>query len=72
MDIFGKIDIRKIFKRDPVLHDNLLFKLHHQANFILVLFGVTFVFGMNYLNGNAIVCIGKDVGVRILKELTDF
>jgi len=61
MDIFGNIDLRKVFKRDPVLHDNLLFKLHHQANFTLVLFGVAFVFGMNYLNGNAIVCTGKEV-----------
>jgi len=51
-----------LFRGDKVLHDNFLFKLHHQANFAVILFGVAFIFGMNYLNGNAIECKGKDVG----------
>jgi len=59
MDIFGgRLNFKKILKTDPVRHDNILFKLHHQANFLIVLFGVVFVFGMNYLNGKAIVCRG--------------
>jgi len=62
MDIFGgKLNFRKLLKTDPVRHDNVLFKLHHQANFLIVLFGVVFVFGMNYLNGKAIVCTGQGV-----------
>jgi len=61
MDFFqGKLNLRKILKSDPIRHDNLLFKLHHQANFLMVLFGVVFAFGMNYLNGKSIVCHGGD------------
>jgi len=58
MDITGGRDLKKLFRRDSVLHDNFLFKLHHQANFFFVLFGAVFLFGMNYLNGNAITCLG--------------
>ena len=45
-----------LFQWDAVLHDNFLFKLHHQANFTVILFGVAFIFGMNYLDGTAIKC----------------
>merc|ERR1712183_615591 len=61
-NITGGKKLNDLFRRDTVLHDNFLFKLHHQANFAVVLFGVAFIFGMNYLNGNAIECKGKDVG----------
>jgi len=44
------------WRGDPVLHDNFLFKLHHQANFAIIFFGVAFIFGMNYLDGTAIQC----------------
>jgi len=57
MDKFtGGKKLKHLFRGDKVLHDNFLFKLHHQANFAVVLFGVAFIFGMNYLNGNAIEC----------------
>merc|ERR1711974_237026 len=62
MDITGGKKLKDLFRGDTVLHDNFLFKLHHQANFAVILFGVAFIFGMNYLNGNAIECKGKDVG----------
>merc|ERR1712226_1633644 len=58
----GGRKLKDLFRGDKVLHDNFLFKLHHQANFAIILFGVVFIFGMNYLNGNAIECKGKDVG----------
>merc|ERR1712165_657685 len=61
-EITGGKKLKDLFKRDKVLHDNFLFKLHHQANFAVILFGVIFIFGMNYLNGKAIECKGKDVG----------
>merc|ERR1712183_253906 len=58
--ITGEKKLKDLFRVDKVLHDNFLFKLHHQANFAIILFGVAFTFGMNYLNGNAIEC--KDGG----------
>merc|ERR1712066_670586 len=62
MDITGGKKLKDLFRGDKVLHGNFLFKLHHQANFAIILFGVAFIFGMNYLNVNAIECKGKDVG----------
>jgi len=56
--ITGGKKLKDLFRGDTVLHDNFLFKLHHQANFAVILFGVAFIFGMNYLNGNAIECKG--------------
>jgi len=58
--VLSKTDLSKIFKWDSVYHDNILFKLHHQVNFFVILFGVVFIFGENYLNGKAIVCVGAD------------
>jgi len=58
--VFGGVHLKKLFKKDDVHHDNLLFKLHHQVNFFVILVGVLFIFGENYLNGNAIVCKGTD------------
>merc|ERR1711953_216925 len=60
--ITGGRKLKDLFRRDTVLHDNFLFKLHHQANFAIILFGVVFIFGLNYLDGKAIQCFGgKDV-----------
>merc|ERR1712119_176589 len=56
--ITGEKKLKDLFRVDKVLHDNFLFKLHHQANFAIILFGVAFILGMNYLNGNAIECKG--------------
>eukprot|EP00090_Calanus_glacialis_P011542 TRINITY_DN19927_c0_g1_i1.p1 TRINITY_DN19927_c0_g1~~TRINITY_DN19927_c0_g1_i1.p1 ORF type:complete len:384 (-),score=92.99 TRINITY_DN19927_c0_g1_i1:37-1131(-) len=60
MDAFGGLELKKLFKIDKVHHDNWLFKLHHQVNFFVILVGVVFIFGENYLNGKAIVCKGGD------------
>ena len=49
-----------LFKKDKVIHDNVLFRLHHQVNFFVILVGVIFIFGENYLNGKAIICKGGD------------
>ena len=51
-------DLKKYFTGDGVLHDNYLFKLHHQLNFFLVLFGAVFISGMNYLKDDSIICTG--------------
>ena len=58
--MFGGVELKKLFKTDEVHHDNILFKLHHQVNFFVILVGVVFIFGENYLNGKAIVCKGAD------------
>merc|ERR1711892_1028859 len=55
MDNFGGFgQIKKLFEKDQVHHDNLLFKLHHQVNFCVILVGVLFIFGENYLNAKDI------------------
>jgi len=56
MDLFGGQKLKDLFKADKFYHDNWLFKLHHQVNFFVILVGVVFIFGENYLNGKAIVC----------------
>jgi len=60
MDQFTRIKLKELFAKDSVRLDNTLFKLHHQANFFVILVGVLFIFGENYLNGKAIVCKGGD------------
>eukprot|EP00092_Neocalanus_flemingeri_P034432 GFUD01037441.1.p1 GENE.GFUD01037441.1~~GFUD01037441.1.p1 ORF type:complete len:362 (+),score=67.14 GFUD01037441.1:187-1272(+) len=57
MDKVGGLQLKKLFRRDEVHHDNWLFKLHHQVNFFVILVGFLFIFGENYLNGKAIVCV---------------
>jgi len=56
-----KLNPLKLFRLDAVLIDNPIFKLHHQGNFFLVLFGVVFTYGINYLDKNAIICDDKDL-----------
>ena len=60
MDQFTKVKLKSLFKKDDVRHDNSLFKLHHQVNFFVILVGIIFIFGENYLNGKSIVCKGGD------------
>jgi len=60
IDLLGGKKWKDLIRRDSVLHDNFLFKLHHQANFAVVLFGVGFILGQNYLDGKAIQCIGAE------------
>ena len=62
--------LKTIISGDGIDENNKLFKLHTTVNFLIVMFGAFFVTGMNVLNGDAIVCFGKDVGN--LKKLTDF
>ena len=62
--------LKTFISGDGIDENNKLFKLHTTVNLLLVMFGAFFVTGMNYLNGNAIVCTGKDVGVSI--KITDF
>jgi len=58
LDITGGKKLKDLFKKDSVRHDDILFRLHHQANFFVVFFGVVFLTGMNYLNGKSIICLG--------------
>jgi len=63
MDSFQKISEKfvNLLRGDAIHHDNMLFKLHHQVNFSVILVGVLFIFGENYFNGKAIVCLdGND------------
>ena len=57
--LMKKLNPLKNFRFDAVLIDNPIFKLHHQGNFFLVLFGVVFTYGINYLDKNAIICDDK-------------
>jgi len=54
--IVQKLNPLKHIRFDAILIDNPIFKLHHQVNFFLVLFGAVFIYGMNYLDENAIIC----------------
>merc|ERR1719419_1711205 len=54
--IVQKLNPLKFIRLDAFLIDNPIFKLHHQVNFFLVLFGAVFIYGMNYLDENAIIC----------------
>ena len=58
--ILGGKKLKDFWRGDAVLHDNFLFKFHHQGNFAVILFGVVFIFGMNYLDGKAIQCTHHD------------
>ena len=62
MDSFQNIaeKMRNLLRGDEIHHDNLLFKIHHQLNFCVILVGVLFIFGENYFNGKAIVCLDGD------------
>jgi len=55
--IVQKLNPLKHFRLDTVLIDNPIFKLHHQVNFFLVFFGAVFIYGTNYLDKDAIVCL---------------
>lgn len=52
-------NLRNLFKFDQINHSNVLFKLHHQVNFFLVLFGVLFIAAENYLDSDKIKCHGS-------------
>jgi len=53
--------VKKLFRRDEILIDNYIFKLHSTYNFVIILVGIIFISGNNYLNGQNITCIsGND------------
>ena len=58
MDVIP-IKLKELFRSEDVTRDNFLFRLHHQANFFVILFGVAFIFGENYL-GSSIECKDGD------------
>ena len=60
MDSLIPIKLKDLFRSEEVKRDNYLFRLHHQANFFVLLFGVLFIFGENYLNGKSILCKDAD------------
>jgi hypothetical protein len=54
------INLKKLFKKDDLIIDNYISRLHHKVTFLLLLIGVIFIFGENYLDGQAIVCSEAD------------
>jgi len=47
-------------KKDNVVIDNLLFRVHHQLSFFVLMVGLTFIFVENYFDGKAIQCTDAD------------
>jgi len=54
------IKLKELFRSEEVTRDNFLFRLHHQANFFVISFGVLFIFGENYLGDSSIECKDGD------------
>jgi len=51
----------KWFKRDGLVIDSPLFRLHHQASTFMIMIGFIFISVENYLDTKAILCqTGKD------------
>eukprot|EP00092_Neocalanus_flemingeri_P014996 GFUD01016195.1.p1 GENE.GFUD01016195.1~~GFUD01016195.1.p1 ORF type:complete len:414 (+),score=107.14 GFUD01016195.1:236-1477(+) len=50
-----------ISKKDEVKIDNVLFRAHHQVNFVILLVGLAFTFVENYIDGDVIECYGEGV-----------
>ena len=46
---------------DTVVHDNLVFRLHHKINFLVIFVGLIFISSQNFLNEKAIVCSDQSV-----------
>ena len=67
--IVQKLNPLKHFRLDTVLIDNPIFKLHHQVNFFLVFFGAVFIYGTNYLDKDAIVCLNGGVRALVSKVM---
>lgn len=57
---WSDLSVKKLFKRDSIVIDDFVFRLHHQFNFFLLGIGVLFIFAENYLDGKAIVCRRAD------------
>lgn len=55
LPIYGSLKEYLKYKDDIVI-DNGIFKLHHMANFYIVMIGLIFVFGENYFDSSKIEC----------------
>jgi len=53
--------VKKIFQRDEIVLDNLIFKLHKTYNFVIITVGIIFITSQNYFSDNAITCVGEDM-----------
>eukprot|EP00088_Acartia_fossae_P017870 TRINITY_DN2022_c5_g1_i8.p1 TRINITY_DN2022_c5_g1~~TRINITY_DN2022_c5_g1_i8.p1 ORF type:complete len:365 (-),score=79.35 TRINITY_DN2022_c5_g1_i8:24-1118(-) len=53
-----KFDPRDLIKRDSYIIDNYVFRLHHRVGYLILIFGVVFIFGQNYLDGSSMTCSG--------------
>ena len=56
-DSFGN-QVKKLFNPSKVRIDNFIFTLHHQWTFVIVIVGLIFATGNNYLNKDAMICNG--------------
>ena len=56
-DSFGT-QVKKLFKPGEILIGNLVFALHHQWSFVIVIVGLIFSTSNNYLNKDAMICHG--------------
>ena len=54
--------VKKLFNTSEVRIGNLVFTLHQQWTFVIVIVGLIFASSNNYLNKEAMVCHGKDSG----------
>ena len=52
--------VKKLFNSSDVRIGNLVFTLHQQWTFVIVIIGLIFASSNNYLNKEAMVCYGKD------------
>lgn len=57
IDGFDK-QLRKTFTKSELKIDNFIFTLHHNVSFVIILVGLLFITGNNYLNTEAITCFG--------------
>merc|ERR1719397_954527 len=53
---FDSSDLSKFFKRDDAMHDNVLFWLHHQLNFFIILLGIVLMFANNFFDSTDLTC----------------
>ena len=52
--------LKKTFTKSDIVIDNIIFTLHHNVTFVLILVGLLFATGNNYFNKGGITCSGGD------------
>lgn len=60
LDPWRGLSLKRLTKKDDIVIDDFVFRLHHQFNFFVVGLGVLFIFAENYLDGRAITCRNAD------------